>query len=496
MAYTKLLVRRSNLSALVDYVKNEAKTTLKADLLETLDYAMDEEKTRRGEVKFVSGINCFPEDAAERMIVTKKEWNKTGGRLAYHLIQSFAPGENVTPELAHEIGRQYAERLLPGYEVVVSTHLDRDHTHNHIVFNSVCMVSGEKFHLAKPEFYEKIRGISDALCREHGLPVIEFEYGDKMTYKEWLERGAGGKTWKEIIQSDVETVLHDARSMGEFMAALEDRGYEVDTSGKYAKVRPYEKERFVRLNTIGFSDAAIERQISLNRGQPVPPASIGRVYYKKRTFRHPRHTLTRFEAQYLRYMFLLGKIKRNPKRAPIPPEEYRKFNEYKAQFKYLAENQIANVRDLSERESNLKAEEKELAEEKFRLRGAKAKLAPLFAAQVEYNRYRGTVADFIKDGLEHEAVERWQQAEAVLKKAGYDTPDKIAGLSAKRILLLDNTSENSRKLVEVRQELKTIGKIKTGNKKVREGIKKEQERQEVRKTWKQRQSESRSRVER
>ncbi len=114
MAYTKLFVRHANLKALLDYMMNEEKTVLKEGIKEKLDYMMDEEKTKRGEIRFVSGINCFPGTAAEQMLATKERWNKIGGRQVYHLIQSFSPEDNITPQLAHELGKKYAEALLPG----------------------------------------------------------------------------------------------------------------------------------------------------------------------------------------------------------------------------------------------------------------------------------------------------------------------------------------------------------------------------------------------
>lgn len=494
MAYTKLLVRSSNLNSLIDYVTNEEKTVLQDDLQDGLDYAMNEEKTRRGEIRYVSGINCFPETAAQEMMDTKRHWSKLDGRLAYHLIQSFAPGENVTPELAHEIGRQYAEQLLPGYEVVVSTHLDKDHTHNHIVYNSVCRDTGEKFHLTKTEFYEKIRGISDGLCREHGLPVIEFEYGERMTYKEWMEKKSRGGTWKEIIRKDVEAVLGRAQSMGEFMIGMEDLEYEVDTSGKYAKLRPFDKERWVRLKTIGFSDDVIERAISLNRGHPQPKTyKRGRRYYKAGSKYYPKRRLTSFEAQYIRYMYMLGKIKSYPKRTRIETSEYRQFDRYKAQLKYVAQNRISDVRDLRERRGVLQTEFNWLEQERKQLKGEKDRLAPVAASQVVYEKYCDVMDEYKRVGYEHEAMERYAAAVAFLKEHGYDTPEKLAALSRGREILFNRIAANKKHCSEVKEELKIIDEIGGSSEKMRQY--KQHEKQEVKETWNQKQSKSHSREE-
>jgi len=493
MAYTKLFVRHSGLKALIDYVMNEEKTVLRDEIQDGLDYAMNENKTRRGEIRFVSGINCFPEIAAEQMIKTKQRWKKVDGRQAYHLIQSFDPDDNMTPELVHEIGKEYAERLLPGYQVVVSTHLDKAHIHNHIIFNSVCSDTGEKFHLTKKEFYSKIRGISDALCKEHGLPIISFEYGESVTYKEWLMRRFGGSSWKEIIKRDVNSVLRQARSMTAFMSEIEELGYEIDTSGKYAKVRPFEKERFVRLNTIGFSDDMIERQISINRGQPISGyMKKTRVYYRKGTIRRPQRQLTRYEAQYLRYMYLLGKIRKYPQHSPIEKSEMRRFNKYKAQFKYLAESGIGNAQTLITRETNLLIREKELAKEKFKLKGVKKKLTPFFDAQITYQRHKEVVEIYRNQDIEYEAVVRWDQARDKLQKGGYDTPEKIKSLAERRAGLHVSIRRSQQELSEVRKELKLIRDIRKSDVNIKSNI----EKQEVKEKWKEKQLKSHSQVER
>lgn len=494
MAYTKLLVRNSNLKSLIDYVTNEEKTVVQDGLQAGLDYAMDEEKTRRGEIRYVSGINCFPETAAQEMMGTKRRWSKLDGRLAYHLIQSFAPGENVTPELVHEIGRIYAEQLLPGYEVVVSTHLDKGHIHNHICFNSVCRDTGEKFHLTKGEFYDKIYGISNNICREHGLPVIEFEYGEQLTYKEWLEKKSRGSTWKEIIRKDVDGVLGRAQSMGEFMTGMEDLGYEVDTSGKYAKVRPFDKERWVRLKTIGFSDDVIERAISLNRGQPEPRMyKRGRRYYKVGGRHYPKRRLTSFEAQYLRYMYMLGKIKSYPKRTRIETSEYRQFNRYKAQLKYVAQNRISDGRDLRERRSVLQTELDWLEQERKQLRDEKEKFAPVAAAHSMYQRYMDYGEIYKRKGIEHEAVERYEAAVEVLKAHGYDSPEKLDALGRERELLFNRSAANKKHFAEVKEEIKIIEEIGGSRVKMRQN--QQNEKQEVKETWKVKQSGLRSREE-
>ena len=168
MAYTKIIVIRGRLDKCLSYAANEEKTYLKT----VVDYALDRGKTER--VCFETAINCGRDTAYQDMMQTVRRWGKQNRvRKGYHVIQSFRPGE-VTPEQAHAIGVELAQRLLGGrYEVVVATHLDRAHLHNHVVFNAVSFVDGKMYRDTFRDYYEGIRGVSDALCCEHGLSIIE-----------------------------------------------------------------------------------------------------------------------------------------------------------------------------------------------------------------------------------------------------------------------------------------------------------------------------------
>ena len=167
MAYTKVFAIRARLDDRVKYAVNGEKT----ELDERIVYTADPEKTDT--VRFVTTLNCrSAETAFAAMQKTKKKYKKTGGVLGYHFIQSFAPGE-VTPEQAHEIGCEFARRLFgEDFEVVIGTHLDKAHPHNHIIVNSVSRTDGHKYHSSPESYYNDVRGTSDALCRENDLSVI------------------------------------------------------------------------------------------------------------------------------------------------------------------------------------------------------------------------------------------------------------------------------------------------------------------------------------
>ena len=191
MAYVKILnisCTKDYLQTAVNYAVNPDKTVL--ERLETAgNYAADPDKTELDEVRYASCINlCSLETAADEMVATKKKWGKTGGRLGYHLIQSFSPDDHITPEQAHEIGMRYARELFGDFEVVVGTHVDRSHIHNHIVINSVSCIDGHKFHSGKGYIRNVLRKVSDRYCEENGLSVIPYTSENKMEEKEWYER--------------------------------------------------------------------------------------------------------------------------------------------------------------------------------------------------------------------------------------------------------------------------------------------------------------------
>lgn len=471
MAYNKILSikKQGHLNAALDYVMNAEKTNpeiwereVEKEPLDRLTrYAANKDKTEKLDVRYVSGINCFPETAAQKMMATKKKYGKTDKRLAYHIIQSFAPGE-ITPELAHEIGIKYAEAWLGDYEVVIGTHLDRGHLHNHLVVNSVSCVDGRKFHMNKSEFYSKLYGISNDLCRKYGLSVIENIDSRHMTYEEWIKRyGKGGCTLREIIHADILECIAGAKTVGEFFVLMENMGYEVDTSGKYAKVRPIERERFFRLSILGFPDDVLRDMIT---GKQPVWSKVKPVYYSCGTSRRRGHKLTRIEAMYVRWLFVLGKIKTRTYRAPLPAGELRKFERYREQLKFAAANRLSGLREVMECKEETVKQVKHLDEEKFRLRGAMRKNRELFAAHRDYMRYLP-----IADKLEGEHRKRFEEAKEALRKKGFgEQPEKV-GL--KRAELLDAAARNKGELDMLRGQLRMLDGIIESSEHIRVKIK-------------------------
>ena len=161
------------------------------------------------------------------MLDTKRAYGKTDGVQYYHVIQSFKPGE-VSPELALEIAREFAQEHLPGYEAVIAVHVDRQHIHAHIIFNSVNADTGEKYHSTPQTYYSQIRATSDRLCREHGLSVImQGESTQTVSYIEWLRQSKGQPTFRSMLEADLRAAIESANDLGHFFLLVEHMGYEI-----------------------------------------------------------------------------------------------------------------------------------------------------------------------------------------------------------------------------------------------------------------------------
>lgn len=351
MAYDKIIPIRRRLDHCLAYAANEHKT----DLAAALHYIGNERKTAPPHAdRLRTGINCTVETAYAEMQATKRRWDKCGGILGYHIIHSYAPGE-VTPQEAHAAGVEFARRLLgERYEAVIATHLDREHLHCHIVFNSVSLVDGSKYRSDFKSYFGTLRGTSNAVSRERGLSVIEPEHEGRH-YAEWDAEKRGRPTVRGMVRADVDAALLRSRSFSDFLTRLRVQGYEVRTEGKYLAVRPSGSSRYVRLKSLGedYTEDAIRARLAVPRAerqhlQPdKPPRKVKR--YRVHAPMPPRKRVKGFHALYLYYVYLLrGKT---PKRSrPVPftiRQEAAKLRRYQRQFRFLRENRIETVQELS-----------------------------------------------------------------------------------------------------------------------------------------------------
>ena len=229
MAYTKIHAITATVSKAVDYICNPAKTD---------------------EGILISSYGCSPETAAYDFKFALSKTSQSDPNKAYHLIQSFLPGE-VTKRQAHQIGVELADRLLEGkYSYVVSTHIDKGHVHNHVIFCAADNINHQKYHDCKKTYYN-IRSLSDDLCREHELSIITPGEKRGKTYKEW-QAGKNGSAWKEQLKSDIDEAIKTAATYEDCMELIRAKGYEIkgedfgEKAHKFISFRPLDRERFVR----------------------------------------------------------------------------------------------------------------------------------------------------------------------------------------------------------------------------------------------------------
>ena len=244
MAVTKIKAIRGTLSKAIAYILNPEKTDEKL---------------------LVSSYGCASETAAREFEWTRKIAEQKGMNpvriIARHVIQSFEIGE-VTPELAHEIGKQFADEILGGkYEYVLTTHIDKDHVHNHLIFNAVDFVDYHAYKSYKRIYYD-MREVSDRLCKENGLSVIPPSQNKGMGYKEYTE-AKRGTSWKQKLKQTIDRLVITAKDYDDFLRLMQEAGYETKT-GKYISFRAEGQERFTRSKTIGenYTEERIKERIA------------------------------------------------------------------------------------------------------------------------------------------------------------------------------------------------------------------------------------------
>ena len=359
MAYTSIIpVHRLDRS--IDYVKDKKKTTKSASSLEeAIDYALNREKTEQ--TVFEDSIGCTCDNAYADMVLTKKRFHKTDGVQGYHLVQSFAKGE-VTPELAHLIGQELADQLLKGeFEVVITTHLNTSHYHNHLVWNSVSMMDGHKYHSNEKSYYTEVRRISDNLCKKYGLSVIQTNQGKAMHYAQWKAEKEGKPTWRTAIRLDIRESIDQSFSWTQFVSEMEKRGYTWKMNRKYIALKAPEMERYIRLRSLGkgYGEDEIREQILRPKIQRV---------YQSYDAKYPKKKLTGLQALYYSYLYKMGVLKKRPKRIPYTVRaDIRKLDERIRQIEFLQKEDITTREQLSAYRKPLQEQVTELLKERRKL---------------------------------------------------------------------------------------------------------------------------------
>ena len=402
MAITKILARKGRLDISINYILNGDKT---------------EERV------LTAHLSCDPGRECRQMLDTKRAVGKTDGVQYYHIIQSFKPGE-ITPELALEIAKEFAQEHLSGYETVIGVHVDREHIHAHILFNSVNADTGEKYHSNAQSYYSQIRGISDRLCREHGLSVImQGESARAVSYIEWLRQSRGQPTFRSMLEADLHTAIEDANDLGHFFLLMEHKGWEI-SHGNRLGFRLHGQERFMypgRKNPLFTEDGirvAIQgslEDIEAGRRPAViyrPPFQL----YKK----HPKYT--GFMALYVHYLYVLGKIGQRqypPRMTPQLRQEVMKSERYREQFAFLRDNGIATQADMAAFQTHTEETLANLTKQRTLLNVRKKKRRWLYAALADAESLAPAKALYEEglSGMEAEFA-KYMEAVAVLERCG------------------------------------------------------------------------------
>ena len=435
MAATKILARKGRIETAIQYVMNGDKTD---DQILT------------------ATLNCEPGDEARQMMATKAECEKMDGVQYYHMIQSFKPGE-ISPELALQMAKTFAQEHLSEYEVAIGVHVDRHHIHAHLIFNSVNMVTGRKYHSNAQTYYTQIRAISDRLCREHGLSLIMTgEKSKAISYVEWLRHSKGQPTYRTMMEADLQEAIEDANDIGHFYMIMESKGYEIKHGNRLGfRFRGEEWFMYPERRNAQYSEEGIRKAIAGNlteielgnrptyiiRQPYVPPPKREKVKHKG------------FIALCYYYMYLLGSIEKRrypPRMTPQLRKDLMQFEKVKAQFYFLRDNGITCRQELDAYVGKQEEAIKALSKQRTILNVRKKKYQSLFSAlaDVEALLPAKQLYENGHTGMEEE-FSRYMSAVNVLEESGM-TREEIGALKADLYTQLADLNR------EIRQHRKNI----------------------------------------
>ena len=433
MAITKILARKGRLDVGINYVLNGDKTE---------------------EQVLTAHLNCDPGRECRQMLDTKRSVGKEDGVQYYHIIQSFKPGE-VTPEQALEIATEFAKEHLPGYETVIGVHVDKEHIHAHMVFNSVNADTGEKYHSNAQSYYQQIRATSDRLCREHGLSVIMEGSSDKaVSYIEWLRQSKGQPTFRSMLEADLRTAIQDANDLGHFFMLMEHKGWEISHGNRLGfRLRGQDRFMYPGRKNLLFTEDGIQAAIQggmedIEAGRR--PAVIYRPAYKPYK-KYPKYT--GIMALYVHYLYVLGKIGQRqypPRMTPQLRQEVMKSQRYREQFDFLRENGIATQGDAAALQARTEETLTNLMKQRTILNVRKKKRRKLYAAlaDVEALAPAKTLYEEGLSGMESEFA-RYMEAVAVLE--GCSIPRER--LTAEKAEIYEQVAEVNRQIRGLRKKL-------------------------------------------
>ena len=431
MAVTKIKAIRGTLSKAIAYILNPEKTDEKL---------------------LVSSYGCASETAAREFEWTRKIAEQKGMNpvriIARHVIQSFEIGE-VTPELAHEIGKQFADEILGGkYEYVLTTHIDKDHVHNHLIFNAVDFVDYHAYKSYKRIYYD-MREVSDRLCKENGLSVIPPSQNKGMSYKEYTE-AKRGTSWKQKLKQTIDRLVITAKDYDDFLRLMQEAGYEIKP-GKYISFRAEGQERFTRSKTIGenYTEERIKERIA------------GRTPRRSQRQATPKGISLIGDIQ-ARIRLIDSKGYEHKAKLTILKEAARTLN-------YLTENNLLQYADLEKKVEDVHSSYDRTGKE---LKGVEARLRevqPLIKNISNYQRLK-PVYDAFQKAKDKPGFKAKHEAELVIFEAARSTLLAMQGdeklpslktLQAEQQRLLEEQQRLYDERVKLKKEVKQIETIKS-----------------------------------
>ena len=431
MAVTKIKAIRGTLSKAIAYILNPEKTDEKL---------------------LVSSYGCASETAAREFEWTRKIAEQKGMNpvriIARHVIQSFEIGE-VTPELAHEIGKQFADEILGGkYEYVLTTHIDKDHVHNHLIFNAVDFMDYHAYKSYKRIYYD-MREVSDRLCKENGLSVIPPSQNKGMGYKEYTE-AKRGTSWKQKLKQTIDRLVITAKDYDDFLRLMQEAGYEIKT-GKYISFRAEGQERFTRSKTIGenYTEERIKERIA------------GRTPRRSQRQATPKGISLIGDIQ-ARIRLIDSKGYEHKAKLTILKEAARTIN-------YLTENNLLQYADLEKKVEDVHSSYDRTGKE---LKGVEARLRevqPLIKNISNYQRLK-PVYDAFQKAKDKPGFKAKHEAELVIFEAARSTLLAMQGdeklpslktLQAEQQRLLEEQQRLYDERVKLKKEVKQIETIKS-----------------------------------
>lgn len=353
MATTSLWHIKGRLKDLIEYVENPAKTEAAPpmqDFFNVMIYAQNPNKTAEGQ--YVTAINCLKEIALQQMILTKKQFGKDDGYIAWHGYQSFKPGE-VDAKTCHEIGVQTAKEMWgEHFQIIVTTHLDKEHLHNHFCFNSVGFRDGRKYNYSKAE-RQRFMEISDRICMECGLSVIRKPH-KAPSRPVWEDERKGAPTRYNIYREDVRNAMNGSRRIDLMIGYLQRLGYDVDFTGPKWKIKLHKYRYFTHLETLNleWTPEYIRRNLGINTHFGNHRAKVLFSPHLPEEYRdvwQPNKRTSRIYRLYLFWQYQLGMLPKGTQYRPTSPymkEELRKMDALDAQTRYMAKYKIETMEDL------------------------------------------------------------------------------------------------------------------------------------------------------